>query len=59
MKKHVDANDGIIAKRFEKEMRSLIKTIQENQPTKEKPNVFGESISKEIVGEIFFKKDDV
>ncbi len=55
----MDANDGIIAKRFEKEMRSLIKTIQENQPTKEKPNVFGESISKEIVGEIFFKKDDV
>ncbi len=52
----MNANHGIIAKRFEKEMKSLIKRIQENQPTKEKPNVFGEFISKEIVVKDFSKR---
>ncbi len=45
----MDANHGIIAKRFEKEMKNIIKRIQENQPPKEKPNVLRESISKKIV----------
>jgi len=44
LKKHVDADHDVLAKRFEEEVNSPFKNILEKQPTKKRPNVSNSKI---------------
>ncbi len=44
LKKHVDIDHVVLAKRFEEEMNSPLKNIFEKQPTEKRPNVFNSEI---------------
>ncbi len=46
LKKHVDVEHTIIAKKFKEEVNSLLKGRKEKQSTKKKTIMFGGSISK-------------
>jgi hypothetical protein len=52
LKKHVDADYVILAKRFEEEMNFPLRNILGRQPTKKRPNVFNFKMS-----EFFYAKD--
>jgi hypothetical protein len=49
LKKHVDAHHTIVSKRFEEEMKKLMQGKEKMRPTKNKQNVYGGFISKNIV----------
>ncbi len=59
LKQHGDVDHVIVTKRFEEEMNSLMKEINERKLVKNKSNVFGGFISKKFVIKDSFKKDDV
>ncbi len=59
LKKHVDENHSLITKSFEEKMNSLLKSIEERQPSKKRTNLFGRSISKNNYVKDSFKKKDV
>jgi hypothetical protein len=44
LKKHVDANHDVLAKRFEEEVKFPLRNIVEKQPTKKRPNVSNSKI---------------
>ncbi len=46
LKKHVDANHVMLAKRFEEEVDSPLRDVLEKQPAIKKPNVSNSEISK-------------
>jgi hypothetical protein len=52
-------NHTIIPKNFEEEINSPMTKIVGKQPSKKKPNVFGNAISKFFCVKDYFKKDDV
>ncbi len=57
MKKHVDANHVVLAKRFEKEANFPLRNVFEKQLAKKRPNVFNFEISKFFGTTYPFKKD--
>ncbi len=59
LKKHVDANHVVLAKRFEKEMNFPLRNILEKQLAKKRPNVSNSEISESFGAKDFFKKDVV
>jgi hypothetical protein len=59
LKKHVDADHVVLAKRFEKKMSFPLRNILEKQPTKKKPNVSNFEILESSGAKDFFKKDVV
>jgi hypothetical protein len=59
LKKHVDANHVILAKRFKEEVNPPLKDVLERQFAKKRPNVSNSEISKKIGAKDHFKKDVV
>ncbi len=54
LKKHVDANHVMLAKRFEEEMNSPLRDVLEKQPTMKTVNVSNPEISKKNWCKRFF-----
>jgi hypothetical protein len=59
IKKHVDVDHFIIAKKFEEEINNEIIESVEREPTKKRPNVLASAIFVVFVVKEPFKKDDV
>ncbi len=59
LKKHVDAEHSLLAKTFDKEMNSLVKSELERELVKKKQNVYSSEISKFFIAKILYKKKDV
>jgi hypothetical protein len=58
-KKHLDAEQIVIAKMFEEEINSLLKGSVKRQPTKKRTIIFGGSTSKIFSVKDSFKREDV
>jgi hypothetical protein len=56
LKKHVDANHAMLAKRFE-EVNSPLRDVLEKKPTRKRPNVCNFKLSKFFGAKDLFKKD--
>jgi hypothetical protein len=59
LRQHGGVDHIIVTKRFQEEMNSLMKEMNERKLVKKKPNVIRELISKIFVIKDSFKKDDV
>jgi hypothetical protein len=59
LRQHGGLDHVIVTKRFEEEMNSLLKEINERKLVKKKPDVIGGFISKRFVIKDSFKKCDV
>jgi len=59
LKKHVDAEHSLLAKTFDKEMNSLVKSELERELVKKRQNVYSSEISKFFIAKILYKKKDV
>ncbi len=59
LKKHVDANHVILAKRFKEEVNPPSRDVLEKQFAKKRPNVSNSKISKFFGAKNHFKKDFV
>jgi hypothetical protein len=57
LKKHLDANHVILAKRFEEEVNFPLRNILEKQPIKKRPNVFNSKILEMFWCKRFFKDE--
>jgi hypothetical protein len=59
LKKHVDVEHSLLAKKFDEEMNNLVKSELERQLVKKKQNVSSSEISNFFIIKILYKKEDV